>query len=76
MRKLYILKVVVVVAVVCICVLVIQATSVCVGKMDIVWRKTFGERGRIQTGQLRALVNHGNSSCSCTYIYLLFFFPS
>ena len=28
-----------------------------VGKMDIVWRSRFGERGRIQTGQLKATVS-------------------
>ena len=33
-----------------------QAVSVSVGKMDIVWRGRFGERGRIQTGQLKAVV--------------------
>ncbi|CAI8028281.1 Trafficking protein particle complex subunit 13 [Geodia barretti] len=29
-------------------------SNVQVGKMDIVWRSRFGERGRIQTGQLKA----------------------
>lgn len=30
--------------------------NVSVGKMDIVWRTRFGDRGRIQTGQLKASV--------------------
>jgi hypothetical protein len=30
--------------------------NVSVGKMDIVWRSRYGERGRIQTGQLKAMV--------------------
>lgn len=33
-----------------------RAVSVSVGKMDIVWRGRFGERGRIQTGQLKAVI--------------------
>ena len=34
----------------------LQVSNVQVGKMDIVWRSRFGERGRIQTGQLKATV--------------------
>ena len=34
-----------------------QTSNVSVGKMDIVWRSRFGERGRIQTGQLKAVVS-------------------
>ena len=34
----------------------VQTTHVSVGKMDIVWRTKFGEKGRIQTGQLKAVV--------------------
>ena len=33
-----------------------QHSSVSVGKLDIVWRSKFGDRGRIQTGQLKATV--------------------
>ena len=39
--------------------LFLQTNNVSVGKMDIVWRSRFGERGRIQTGQLKAVVNMG-----------------
>ena len=35
----------------------LQVSNVQVGKMDIVWRSRFGERGRIQTGQLKATVS-------------------
>ena len=37
-----------------------QTNNVSVGKVDIVWRSGFGERGRIQTGQLRAAVSDDN----------------
>ena len=37
-----------------------QTNNVSVGKMDIVWRSRFGERGRIQTGQLKAVVSDDN----------------
>lgn len=33
-----------------------KPVSVTVGKMDIVWRSRFGEKGRIQTGQLKSSV--------------------
>ena len=36
---------------------ILQVSNVHVGKMDIVWRSRFGERGRIQTGQLKATVS-------------------
>ena len=42
---------------------VLQVSNVQVGKMDIVWRSRFGERGRIQTGQLKATVS---SPPTCT----------
>ena len=35
---------------------VLQHNHVTVGKMDIVWRSRFGEKGRIQTGQLKSSV--------------------
>lgn len=35
---------------------IVQPTHVAVGKMDIVWRTRFGEKGRIQTGQLKTVV--------------------
>ena len=34
-----------------------KRTSLSVGKMDIVGRSKFGDRGRIQTGQLKAAVS-------------------
>ena len=35
---------------------IVQPTHVPVGKMDIVWRTKFGDKGRIQTGQLKTVV--------------------
>ena len=35
----------------------LQQNHVSVGKMDLVWRSKFGDRGRIQTGQLKAAVH-------------------
>ena len=35
----------------------VQQNHVSVGKMDLVWRSKFGDRGRIQTGQLKAAVH-------------------
>ena len=35
-----------------------QQNHVSVGKMDLVWRSKFGDRGRIQTGQLKAAVHN------------------
>ena len=35
----------------------VQQNHVSVGKMDLVWRSKFGDRGRIQTGQLKAVVH-------------------
>ena len=43
-------------------ILFVQTTHVSVGKMDIVWRTKFGEKGRIQTGQLKAVVREMYSS--------------
>ena len=57
---------------------ILQVSNVHVGKMDIVWRSRFGERGRIQTGQLKAtsVTPHSMASsraswrkmyCCCSY---------
>ena len=49
------------------CVCVVQNNSVTIGKMDIVWRSRFGEKGRIQTGQLKSNVRmHDCVFCGTT----------
>ena len=53
-----------------------QAASVSVGKMDIVWRTQFGERGRIQTGQLKAIVSGPSDLCFCYVCVCVCLIPS
>jgi len=44
-----------------------QATNI--GKLDIVWRTTMGDRGRLQTSQLQRQVQLIISSTFCTICY-------